>query len=148
MEIDFEGLYNATKKGHIKYQKDIEEERRKIEHKVKSECAELKKIFIHLLNNDIKKQFENGTMHVVITKQVKAPTLNNYYNISSNYRYNINRTGIHNFNDLRIICSEDFNKDLFLEPFEKKTNCRIPAIELNNDGKELLVNIQNFKNLD
>ncbi len=122
MNIDFEGLKNASQNGKITKQKEKEDyEKRKIEEEIKlnqnakKECAELKKMFINIINNDVKEQLNTGLSFISIRKEVKIQAL-----IEKNYSINWNQNKIINLSNL---CDE-FNYKSLIEPIEKKINIR------------------------
>ncbi len=113
MEIDFEGLYNATQDG----KKRKIEENNKLNENVKKECAELKKIFINIINNDVKREFYRGTSDICINQAFEnTPALRNKSK-------NLNSKYLDKIINLSNLCDE-FNYKSLIEPIEKKINIK------------------------
>jgi hypothetical protein len=56
MDIDFAGLEEASKKGNIVYKNKI----KNAEVEIKKECDDLKKIFVSIMNTNVKEELEKG----------------------------------------------------------------------------------------
>ncbi len=139
MEIDFENLQNAAQNGKIIKQKELkdffkkrlEEENILIEN-AKKECAELKKMFINIINNDVKEQLDKGQQYIRIKKNIETPAL-----IKKNYLFYF-RNRI-NYSKLSNLCDE-FDYNSFIEPIEKKIN-----IEFYDNSPKLVGQERNYK---
>ncbi len=150
MEIDYKGIENAKQKAIIKKQKDIinykiikEEEEKILEKNIKLECAELKNIYINIINNDVIRKLEQGSKYITIEKPIQIPNLiNKYYFKQGKYDYNAEYYD----NYLSYVC-DDFDSKLLIKSFEEKTDMKIhkgPLIIKN--GKYLFLDI--IKNND